>query len=153
MNYTQDEQANTITDSQNYLHIPSSLIGFTNTHSSQHTAVSGKSVIQFHGVLKLDDTDRACPNCGGFMHINNTSSCSLWHLNFGHTYTSLEFGKNQLLCPTCGITSVQQVGHKVIGSRNHFCNTLGIFSPSEPTTSSKSLRLLVLARTQSKRST
>ncbi|UUM10925.1 ISL3 family transposase [Clostridiaceae bacterium HFYG-1003] len=117
MNYTQDEQANTITDYQNYLHIPSSLIGFTNTHSSQHTAVSGKSVIQFHGVLKLDDTDRACPNCGGFMHINNTSSCSLWHLNFGHTYTSLEFDKNQLLCPTCGITRVQQVPFQAQGHR------------------------------------
>ena len=117
MNYTQDEQANTITDSQNYLHIPSSLIGFTNTHSSQHTAVSGKSVIQFHGVLKLDDTDRACLNCGGFMHINNTSSCSLWHLNFGHTYTSLEFDKNQLLCPTCGITRVQQVPFQAQGHR------------------------------------
>ena len=117
MNYTQNGQANTINDSQNFLHIPSSLVGFTNTHSSQHTAVSGKSVVQLHGVLKLDDTDRACPNCGGFMHINNTSPCSLWHLNFGHTYTSLEFGKNQLLCPTCGITKVQQVSFQAQGHR------------------------------------
>ncbi|WFF73968.1 transposase [Proteiniclasticum sp. QWL-01] len=51
------------------------------------------------------------------MHINNTSPCSLWHLNFGHTYTSLEFGKNKLLCPTCGITKVQQVSFQAQGHR------------------------------------
>lgn len=97
MNYTQNEQANPVTNSNNFLNIPSSLAGFTNTQSTQHNAVSGKSVVKFHGVLNLDDTDRARPNCGNLMHINNTFPCSLYHLNFGHNYTSLEFDKKQLL--------------------------------------------------------
>ena len=43
------------------------------------------------------------------MHINNTFSCNLWHLNFGENYSLLEFEKKQFLCPACGITRVQQI--------------------------------------------
>lgn len=117
MNYTRKEQANTITDFQNHLHLPSSLGGFTNTQSTQHTAISGKRVVQFHGILKVADIDRTCPNCGDLMHIHNTFPCSLWHLNFGQDYSSLEFDKKQFLCPSCRTTRIQQVPFQANGHR------------------------------------
>ena len=117
MNYTQDEQANTITNSKTYLHFPSLLSGFTNTESVLHTSTSGKKVYRLQGVLRVSDTDRTCPNCGGIMHIHDTFSCSLWHLSFGQNYSCLEFDKKRYLCPECSITSIQKVPFQADGHR------------------------------------
>ena len=51
------------------------------------------------------------------MHINNTFSCNLWHLNFGQNYSLLEFEKKQFLCPACRFTKVQQVPFQAQGHR------------------------------------
>jgi len=51
------------------------------------------------------------------MHINNTFSCNLWHLNFGKNYSFLEFEKKQFLCPACRFTKVQQVPFQAQGHR------------------------------------
>ncbi|MBW8384059.1 MAG: ISL3 family transposase [Youngiibacter sp.] len=117
MNYTQDEQASTITNSKTYLHFPSLLSGFTNTESMLHTSTSGKRVYRLQGVLRVNDTDRTCPNCGGIMHIHDTFSCSLWHLSFGQNYSCLEFDKKRYLCPECSITRIQQVHFQADGHR------------------------------------
>src|SRR5690606_9572553 len=147
MNYTQNRQVNTITDPTNFLHIPSALAGFTNTHSSQHTAVSGKSVVQFHGNLRVELADRACPNCGDFMHINNTIPCSLWHLNFGPLILPWSSTRNNSCAQPARSPEFSRClfRRKDIGFLNHSCSTPEIFLPSEPITSSKSLRLLALA--------
>ncbi|MFH5835224.1 ISL3 family transposase [Proteiniclasticum sp. C24MP] len=117
MNYTQKEQISTITSSQSYLRFPSFLSGFTNTDSILHDSSSGRGVFRLRGVLEVNDSDRICQECGGVMHIHNTFSCNLWHLNFGQNYSFLEFEKKQFLCPACKTTKIQQVPFQAQGHR------------------------------------
>ena len=98
-----------------FLNVPSYLPGFTNTRTMTGTAKSGKKVINFKGILNTTKEDRICECCGNYMHVNNSRKATLRHLNFGETYTCVEFNRVQMRCPVCGETKMQEIKFKAPG--------------------------------------
>ena len=118
MDYTQN---NIITQLQlslstNFLQIPSSLDGFTNTHTTTGTTFSDRDIFCFHGDLDVNATDCICPKCTSKVHINCNRNTTLRHLCFGHTLTCVSFGRKQFYCPICGHSYMQDIPFK---AENH----------------------------------
>ena len=98
------------------LKIPSMLHGFHNTHTDVETAVSGKNVFAFHGIIDLPEEERIC-SCGCKMHVNNSTDVMLRHIPFGSTLSCIIFPHVQLRCNKCGATKTQFISFKAAGHR------------------------------------
>ena len=115
---------------QQFLLIPSSLEGFRNTDTDLHVSYSKREVYRMQGTLSVPETERVCPVCGAYLHINNHHATQLRHLPFGHALTVLSFTCAQLLCPACGHSHMQSIPFKAEHHRltkeleNYVCDLL-----------------------------
>ena len=103
-----------ITQSTEYLLIPSCLYGFHNTETTTGIAKSGRTVFCHKGTLDLPEEERLC-TCGRRMHINTHPDIYIRHLSIGDNLSCLLFPHNQLRCPGCGATKSQQISFKADG--------------------------------------
>ena len=106
----------TITQSTEFLKIPSCLYGFHNDTTSVKSSVSGRTVFCFEGTLDASEEDLRC-SCGSKMHVNNHTSISLRHLPFGGNLSCVSISRNQYACPRCGATKMQFISFKAPGHR------------------------------------
>ena len=72
----------TLTQSTEFLFIPSCLYGFHNTETTVEKSKSDKSVYCHRGILDLPEEERVC-TCGQRMHINSNKDIYIWYLNIG----------------------------------------------------------------------
>ena len=91
----------TLTQSTEFLYVPSCLYGFHNTETTVGTTKSGRTVYCFGGTLDIPEEERRC-SCGFRMHINTSPDIYLRHFNLGRDLSALRFPHNQLRCPKCG---------------------------------------------------
>jgi len=96
----------------NYLFIPSSLIGFTNETTDTETLQSGKIKYCFKGNLEINVDDYICSKCGSKMHINNRFNVELKHLCFGNSLTCVCFERVQFYCSSCHNSNMQNIPFK-----------------------------------------
>ena len=101
----------TLTQSTEYLLLPSCLYGFHNTVTTVEKSKSEKIVYCHRGTLDIPEEERIC-SCGQRMHINSSRDIYLWHLNIGGGYSCLCFPHNQLRCPECDATKSQFISFK-----------------------------------------
>ena len=113
MNYIHTEAIEQI----QFLNLPSNLPGFTNTCTETAATKSGKTAINFKGILNTTTEDRTCECCGRRMHVNNSRKTIIRHLSIGGNYSCLEFKRYQLRCPDCGETKMQDIKFKADGHR------------------------------------
>lgn len=104
----------TLTQSTEYLVIPSCLYGFHNDETTVETAESGRIVYCHKGTLAIPEEERTC-SCGHRMHINSHPAIYLRHLCIGGNLSGLLFPHNQLRCPKCGATKSQFISFKAKG--------------------------------------
>ena len=104
----------TLTQSTEFLFLPSCLYGFHNTETTVETARSGRTVYCFVGTLDIPEEERLC-TCGCKMHINASPDIYLRHFNIGRDLSTLKFPHNQLRCPKCGATKSQYISFKADG--------------------------------------
>ena len=69
-----------LTQSTDFLMIPSCLFGFVNESTTTGLSASGRTVIRFCGTLRADNEDITCSCCGAKMHVNNHPGITLRHL-------------------------------------------------------------------------
>ena len=106
----------TLTQSTEFLFIPSCLYGFHNTETTVEKSKSDKTVYCHRGILDLPEEERVC-TCGQRMHVNSSKDIYIWHLNIGGSLSCLRFPHNQLRCPKCGATKSQYISFKAAGHR------------------------------------
>ena len=104
----------TLTQSTEFLYVPSCLYGFHNTETTVGTTKSGRTVYCFGGTLDIPEEERRC-SCGFRMHINTSPDIYLRHFNLGRDLSALRFPHNQLRCPKCGATKSQYISFKADG--------------------------------------
>ena len=104
----------TLTQSTEFLFLPSCLYGFHNTETTVETARSGRTVYCFAGTLDIPEEERLC-TCGHKMYINTSHDIYLRHFNIGRDLSALRFPHNQLRCPKCGATKGQYISFKADG--------------------------------------
>ena len=83
-----------LTQSTDFLKIPSCLYGFCNKTTSVKTSLSGRQVFCFEGTLDASEEDITC-SCGSKMHVNNHPGITLRHLPFGSSLSCVSFSRNQ----------------------------------------------------------
>ena len=93
---------------QEYLLIPSSLLGFHNTDTTSQLLPSGRKSFCMNGMLDVPE-ERSCPSCGSRMHINQRFQKTLKHLPVGNGISCIKFEHVQYLCPDCGHTHMQEI--------------------------------------------
>ena len=103
-----------LTQSTEFLSIPSCLYGFHNTETTAKKDQSGRRVFCFEGTLAPSDEDRFC-SCGSKMHVNNHPGIILRHLPFGGNLSCVSFKRNQYVCPKCAHTKMQFISFKAPG--------------------------------------
>ena len=103
-----------LTQSSDFLKIPSCLYGFHNETTSVKTSKSGRTVFCFEGSLDASEENLLC-SCGSKMHVNNHPSINLRHLPFGGSLSCVTFSRNQYACPKCGNTKMQFISFKAPG--------------------------------------
>ena len=104
----------TLTQSTEFLFLPSCLYSFHNTETTVETAKSGRTIYCHKGILDLPEEERIC-SCGRRMHINSHPDVYLRHLCIGGNLSAVLFPHNQLRCPSCGATKSQYVSFKAAG--------------------------------------
>ena len=104
----------TLTQSTEYLVLPSCLYGFHNTETTVETAKSGRIIYCHKGTLDIPEDERTC-SCGQRMHINSHPDIYIRHLNIGGNLSGLLFPHNQLRCRECGKTKSQFISFKADG--------------------------------------
>ena len=104
----------TLTQSTEYLVLPSCLYGFHNTETTVVTAKSGRIIYCHRGTLDIPEDERIC-SCGQRMHINSHPDIYIRHLNIGGNLSGLLFPHNQLRCRECGKTKSQFISFKADG--------------------------------------
>ncbi len=104
----------TLTQSTEFLILPSCFYGFHNTETTIETAGSGRTVYCHRGTLDLPEEERIC-SCGQRMHINSHPDIYIRHLCIGGNLSGLLFPHNQLRCPKCGATKSQFISFKAPG--------------------------------------
>ena len=104
----------TLTQSTEFLYVPSCLYGFHNTETTVGITKSGRTVYCFGGTLDIPEEERRC-SCGFRMHINTSPDIYLRHFNLGRDLSALRFPHNQLRCPKCGATKSQYISFKADG--------------------------------------
>ena len=105
-----------ITQSTDFLKIPSCLYGFMNHSTTTVITKSGRTAFCFHGILDANEEDVIC-RCGCKMHVNNHPDILLRHLPFGSYLSQVKFNRNQYVCPSCGKTKMQFISFKAPGHR------------------------------------
>ncbi|SDA79909.1 hypothetical protein SAMN02910368_02812 [Lachnospiraceae bacterium G11] len=105
----------TLTQSTEFLMIPSCLFGFVNESTSTGLSVSGRTVIRFCGSLRTENENPVCGRCGAKMHVNNHPGITLRHLPFGSYLSNVSLTRNQYVCPGCGNTRMQYISFKAPG--------------------------------------
>lgn len=110
----------TLTQSTDFLMIPSCLYGFVNESTSTGRSASGRTVIRFSGSLQADNEDLTCRCCGTKMHVNNHPGITLRHLPFGGYLSDVSFTRTQYICPECRNTRIpirysEQASYLLIG--------------------------------------
>ena len=85
---------------QEYLLIPSLLLGFHNTDTTSQILPSGRKSFCMNGTLNLPE-DRSCSSCGSRMHVNQRFWKTLKHLPVGNGISCIKFEHVQYLCPDC----------------------------------------------------
>jgi len=100
-----------ITQSNDFLKIPSCLFGFKNEKTTTGKSESGKTVIRFSGNLEAEAGEEIC-SCGAKMHVNNHLKITLSHLPVGSYLSEIFFKRNQYVCPKCGKTKMQHISFK-----------------------------------------
>ena len=103
-----------ITQSTDFLKIPSCLYGFHNETTSVKTSVSGRTVFCFEGSLDATEENLLC-SCGSKMHVNNHPCIKLRHLPFGGKLSCVILSRNQYVCPNCRTTKMQFISFKAQG--------------------------------------
>ena len=103
-----------LTQSTEYLILPSCLYGFHNTETTVENAKSGRIIYCHKGTLDIPEDERIC-SCGQRMHINSHPDIYIRHLNIGGNLSGLLFPHNQLRCPKCGKTKSQFISFKADG--------------------------------------
>ena len=103
-----------LTQSTEYLLLPSCLYGFHNTETLVETAKSERVVYLHKGTLDIPEDERIC-SCGQRMHINSHPDIDIRHLSIGGNLSCLRFPHNQLRCPKCGATKSQFISFKADG--------------------------------------
>lgn len=122
MNYIQHQinvQPIFTNDFNNFLHLPSTLTGFTNTKTNINTSRSNRCVYCLEGQLNISDFDRIC-ECGCKMHKNGTGyPVTLRHLPLCNKLMHITFFRNQLICsnPKCKHSKMQSISFK---AEHHF---------------------------------
>ena len=118
MNYNlnETEMQLSLSNSCNFVMIPSFLNGFQNTKTITGTTSSGRTVFNMRGNLDIIEEDRICPNCGFYMHINLNKETTLRHLCFGSNLSCVSFSQSQLYCENCNISKMQSIPFK---ANNH----------------------------------
>ena len=117
-------------ETDRFLRIPCLLHGFTNDITQTLKDKNERTIFRFHGRIALTEEDRACPECGKKMHINNNRPVTLKHLNFGGDTTEVVFPHTQLRCPCCGRIKSQFISFKAEGHliteqlKNYVCDLL-----------------------------
>ena len=104
----------TLTQSTEYLLLPSCLYGFHNTETTVEAAKSKRIIYCHRGILDLPEEERIC-TCGQRMHINSHPDIYIRHLSIGGNLSGLLFPHNQLRCPKCGATKSQFISFKAEG--------------------------------------
>ena len=104
----------TLTQSTEFLYVPSCLYGFHNTETTVGTTKSGRTVYCFGGTLDIPEEERRC-SCGFRMHINTSPDIYLRHFNLGRDLSALRFPHNQLRCPKCSEKKSQYISFKADG--------------------------------------
>lgn len=119
MNYNlnENEMQLSLNTSTSFLKIPSLLDGFINEETISGVTKSGRTIFDIRGNLEITNKDRECPKCGGFMHINQNHQTTLRHLCFGSNLSCISFPHNQLYCPSCGYSQMQDIPFKANGHR------------------------------------
>ncbi|HKM07351.1 MAG TPA: hypothetical protein VJ869_10190 [Sphaerochaeta sp.] len=79
-----------------YITLPSTLVGFSNTHTETVTTVSGLGAYLLHGNIDRYENDCLCPHCKKPMHIHNTYEVNLKHLCIGGNLSCLRFLPDEL---------------------------------------------------------
>jgi transposase len=100
-----------------YITLPSTLVGFSNTHTETVTTVSGLGAYLLHGNIDRDEKDSLCPHCKKPMHVHNTYEVNLRHLCIGGNLSNLRFPRLRFFCPSCKQTKMQQVPFQADGHR------------------------------------
>lgn len=100
-----------ISQSTEFLKIPSFLYNFINTSTTFHTTKSGRNLFSFNGFLRQDEEDGFC-ECGCKGHIHNHNTVTLRHLPFGPTLSCVKLERAQYKCPKCGKTYMQFISFK-----------------------------------------
>lgn len=113
----------------NYIKLPSELVGFHNQNTEKVYTQSGKEMYLLHGKLKKDSQDYRCPDCNKKMHIHNEYEVNLKHLSFGDKLSNLRFPKLRYYCPSCKKTKMQSVpfqapGHRITKSLYQYTHDL-----------------------------
>lgn len=103
-------------ENNNNIFLPSSLVGFTNDHTSIEFDSNNRALFSFYGSLTINPDELICPSCFNKMHINNYFNVSLKHLPFGYSFSFCSFKKAQFFCPKCHISKMQSIPFK---SKNH----------------------------------
>ncbi len=80
----------TLTQSTEYLVLPSCLYGFHNTETTVETAKSGRIIYCHRGTLDIPEDERIC-SCGQRMHIHSHPDIYIRHLNIGGNLSGLLF--------------------------------------------------------------
>ncbi len=103
--------------SDDFLFIPSSLQGFTNTNTKCERINETRNLYKFNGILTINDSDYICNKCGHKMHINNSHPITLKHLCFGGNLTCVCFNHTQFYCENCHSTNMQNISFKADNHR------------------------------------
>ena len=111
---TESDGQLTLTQSTEFLKIPSCLYGFHNTETTVETSKSKRIIYCHRGILDLPEEERIC-TCGQRMHVNSHPDIYIRHLSIGGNLSGLLFPHNQLRCPKCGATKSQFISFKAEG--------------------------------------
>lgn len=107
-----------ITESTDFLMIPSCLYGFKNETTSTLTARSGRNVFCFEGIFYNSEGAPVCCTCNSKMHVNsNQCDITLSHLPFGGNLSCVHFKRCQYYCPKCKCSKMQHIPFKADGHR------------------------------------
>ena len=102
-------------DDEKFIKIPNKLTNFINTDT-----IETESKIVIEGILKVNEDDYICPNCGHKMEIHDGRNVSLKHLKIGNKQTLIKFRRVQFYCNECNHSHMQKIPFKI---EKHFITT------------------------------
>ena len=79
-----------------YIRIPTTLVGFTNTETEIRETTTDRTMNLIKGYLNSRDEIHDCPNCGKRMHIHDNYEVNLRHLCLGKTLTCVRLNSQKV---------------------------------------------------------